>query len=45
MSVESETPFADQVEREFKAIQEFWDAFRTNLVVLDIAARFRKEAS
>jgi hypothetical protein len=37
-----ETPFADQVERELKAVYEFWESFRTNPVVLALAARIQQ---
>lgn len=34
----SETPFADQVERELKAVQEFWDHLRANPAIQRLAA-------
>lgn len=39
---DDETPFADQVERELKAVYEFWDSFRTNPAVLAMAAQIRQ---
>lgn len=38
----SETPFADQVERDLKAVQEFWEALRTNPAIQRLAANFAR---
>jgi hypothetical protein len=39
---ESETSFADQIEREFKALQECWDRLRTNPRFLETWKNIRR---
>jgi len=39
---ESETPFADQVERDLKALRECWDKLRNNPRIRATAERIRK---